>query len=119
MASGVIAIVFSTCLAENGTIDHLANILKKGGIKDLSLFFPPNKREDKAIDEFFRNEGLVQVADWWTKKKYGILKEGLVKTINEHLQNGDFNVDVRGYLFLGVTHRSWINGRFSFFLRML
>lgn len=107
MAADVIAIVFRTCLAEQ-TIDHFASTLKKGGIKDLLLFFPPNKREDKVLEEFFRKQGLGQVADWWTKKKYAILKEDVIKAIREHLQNGDSNPDVRSdYLendsFWGLT----------------
>ena len=93
MAADVIAIVFRTYLTEQ-SIDHLAGALKKGGIKDLLLFFPQNKREDKALDEFFRKQGLPQVADWWTKKKYAILKEEVTKTIKEHLQHGDSNPDV-------------------------
>ena len=96
VAADVIAIVFRTYLAEQ-TIDHLASTLKKGGIKDLLLFFPPNKREDKVLDEFLRKQGLVQVADWWTKKKYAILKEEVIKAIREHLQNGDSNPDVGRY----------------------
>ena len=96
VAADVIAIVFRTYLAEQ-TIDHLASILKKGGVKDLLLFFPPNKREDKVLDEFLRKQGLVQVADWWTKKKYAILKEEVIKAIREHLQNGDSNPDVGRY----------------------
>ena len=101
VAADVIAIVFRTYLAEQ-TIDHLASTLKKGGIKDLLLFFPPNKREDKVLDEFLRKQGLVQVADWWTKKKYAILKEDVIKAIREHLENGDSNPDVgRCYLESG------------------
>jgi len=93
VAADVIAIVFRTYLAEQ-SIDHLAGILKKGGIKDLVLFFPPNKREDKALDEFFRKQGLPQVADWWTKKKYAILKEEVVTTIKEHLEHSDAIPDI-------------------------
>jgi len=103
VAADVIAIVFRTYLAEQ-TIDHLASTLKKGGIKDLLLFFPPNKREDKVLDEFLRKQGLVQVADWWTKKKYAILKEEVIKAIREHLENGDSNPDVgRDYLESGFV----------------
>ena len=107
VAADVIAIVFRTYIAEQ-SIDHLASTLKKGGIKDLLLFFPLNKREDKVLDEFFRKQGLAQVADWWTKKKYAILKEDVIKTIKEHLQHGDSTPDVgRDYLesnFFVIDH---------------
>ena len=107
VAADIIAIVFRTYIAEH-SIDHLASTLKKGGIKDLLLFFPQNKREDKILDEFFRKQGLTQVADWWTKKKYAILKEDVIKTIKEYLERGDSNPDVRRDLlennpFWGLT----------------
>jgi len=85
--------VFRTFLAEQ-SFDHLAGTLKKGGIKDLMLFFPPNKQQDRVLDEFFRNQGLAQIADWWTKKKYAILKEDVIKTIREHLDNGESSEDI-------------------------
>lgn len=94
MAADVIAIIFRTFVAEQ-SIDHLTTTLRKGGIKDLLLFFPPNKREDKVLDEFFRKQGLAQVADWWTKKKYAILKDEVTKAIGENLEHGDSNQDVR------------------------
>lgn len=107
VAADVIAIIFRTYIAEQ-SIDHLAGTLKKGGIKDLLLFFPPNKREDKVLDEFFRKQGLAQVADWWTKKKYAMLKVEVVKAIKEHLEQSDSNSEVgRDYLenthFFGLT----------------
>ena len=101
VAADVIAIVFRTYIAEQ-SIDHLASTLKKGGIKDLLLFFPLNKREDKVLDEFFRKQGLAQVADWWTKKKYAILKEEVVKTIKEHLVHGDSTPNVGRYYFESI-----------------
>jgi hypothetical protein len=101
VAADVIAIVFRTYIAEQ-SIDHLATILRKAGIKDLLLFFPPNKREDKALDEYFRKQGLAQVADWWTKKKYAILKEEVIKAIRGNLEHGDSNQDVRKVLSWGV-----------------
>jgi len=109
VAVDVIAFVFRTYLAEQ-SIDQLAGTLKKGGIKDLLLFFPPNKQEDKVLDEFFRKQGLAQVADWWTKKQYAILKEEVVRAIREHLEHSDSNPDVgRDYFeiqscFSGIDH---------------
>ena len=93
MAAEVTAIILRTYLA-GIQVEHLAPTLKKGGIKDLSLFFPPNKREDKFIDKFFRERQLAPVADWWLKKKSAMLKEGVVKTIKEHRGNEDSNADV-------------------------
>jgi len=115
VAADIIAIVFRTYIAEQ-SIDQLAGILKKGGIKDLLLFFPPNKREDKLLDEFFRKQGLAQVADWWTKKKYAMLKEEVIKTIKGHLEHGDSNPDV-GKDVLGTDPSLGLTKTF-FFLRL-
>lgn len=75
-------------------MEHLAAALKKGGIKDLMAFFPPNKREPKYLEEHFRNEGLTQVAEWWAKKQYAVVKDSLMKdlqTMCEH-EESDENV---------------------------
>ena len=114
MAADVITIVFRTYIAEH-SIDHLAGTLKKAGIKDLLLFFPQNKRQDKVLDEYFRKRGLAQVADWWTKKKYGILKEEVTKAIKEHLEHGDSSEDVRGCSFVQLVGLLRLTSVFCFF----
>ncbi len=62
-------------------MDHLSATLRRGGIKDLLSFFPPNKRDTKTLEEHFRKSDLPQVADWWTKKQYAAFKEDLVKEL--------------------------------------
>ena len=64
-------------------MDHLAGTLKRGGVKDLLAFFPPGKRDAKALEDHFRKEGLTQVAEWWAKKQYAVVKEGIVKDLQE------------------------------------
>ena len=76
------------------SIDHLATTLRKGGVKDLLAFFPPNKRSDKVLDEYFRKEGLHQVAEWWTKRQNAALKEGVISTIKEMIGNEESHDDV-------------------------
>ena len=44
MSIAVLTIIFRAYLAEQ-SVDHLATMLRKGGIKDLTAFFPPNKRK--------------------------------------------------------------------------
>lgn len=68
-------------------MDHLSATLKRGGIKDLLAFFPPNKREGKHLEEHFKKEGLPQVADWWAKKQYAVVKEGIISDLSEMLEN--------------------------------
>ena len=81
-------------------MEHLAGALKKGEIKEISSFFPPNKRDKEAICDFFREKGLDQVADWWTKKKYEILKEEIIQVMKENQRGGGSNEDVRKYSLL-------------------
>ena len=69
-------------------MDHLASALKRGGIKDLLAFFPENKRQDKVLDEHFRKAGLPQIAEWWTKRQYASMKEDIIKTLHDELENG-------------------------------
>jgi len=78
----VITLIFRAYLVDQ-SMDHLASTLKRGGIKDLLAFFPSNKREGKFLEEHFRKEGLAQVADWWAKKQYTVVKESLVKDLTE------------------------------------
>ncbi|KAH9162994.1 hypothetical protein EDB89DRAFT_1912971, partial [Lactarius sanguifluus] len=68
LSVGVLTVILRAYLAET-SMDHLAGALKKGGIKDLLVFFPPNKRTDSVLDAHFRGAGLSQVVDWWTRKQ--------------------------------------------------
>ena len=70
-------------------MDHLAGTLKRGGVKDLLAFFPPNRREGKTLEEHFRKEGMPQVADWWAKKQYAVVKEGIIKELSEMRERED------------------------------
>lgn len=76
-------------------MDHLAGALKKGGIKDLLSFFPPNRRSDSVLDAHFRGAGLAQVADWWTRKQNAVIKEDIAKAIKESFEHEDQPSDVR------------------------
>ncbi|THH20435.1 hypothetical protein EUX98_g8587 [Antrodiella citrinella] len=89
----VITVIFRSYLIDQ-SMDHLAASLRKGGIKDLTAFFPPNKRDDKALDEHFRAAGLGQVADWWTKRQFASLKEDVLKTIKEMLANDESHAQI-------------------------
>jgi hypothetical protein len=35
------------------------------------------------LEEHFRKEGMPQVADWWAKKQYAVVKEGIIKELSE------------------------------------
>lgn len=76
-------------------MDHLAGTLKKGGIKDLLAFFPPQKQDAKALEAHFKTEGLPQVADWFTKRQFAVIKEGLVNGLKQRCEQEDSVEDVR------------------------
>lgn len=78
----VITIIFRTYLLDQ-SIDHLSSTLKRGGIKDLLAFFPPNRRSGSVLEEHFKKVGLPQVAEWWAKKQYAVVKESIVKDLQE------------------------------------
>lgn len=85
---GVLTLIFRAYLVDQ-SMEHLAGALKKGGIKDLLAFFPPNKRESKVLEDYLKKEGLPQVSDWWAKKQYAVVKESLVKDLTEFCERED------------------------------
>ncbi|KAI0000425.1 ARM repeat-containing protein [Russula vinacea] len=72
LSVNVLTIILRVYVAE-ASMDHLAAALKKGGIKDLITFFPPNRRTNAVLDAHFRGAGLPQVADWWTRKQNAVV----------------------------------------------
>jgi hypothetical protein len=82
VSAGVITLVFRAYLVDQ-SMDHLAATLKRGGVKDLLAFFPPNKRDSKTLEDHFKVAGLNQVAEWWAKKQYAVVKESIVKDLRE------------------------------------
>jgi len=88
VAISVVTIIFRSYLVDQ-SMDHLSATLKRGGIRDLLAFFPPNKREGKYLEEHFRKENLPQIADWWAKKQYAVVKEGIIKDLSEMLEGED------------------------------
>ncbi|KAI0087999.1 eukaryotic translation initiation factor 5C [Irpex rosettiformis] len=100
----IITLIFRAYLAEQ-SMDHLSTALRKGGVKDLLAFFPPNKRQDKYVDEHFRKAGLPQVADWWTKKQYAALKETIIAAIKDSLNNDEPHGEVVAAIKARQTER--------------
>lgn len=85
-------------------MEHLAAALKKGGIKDLMAFFPPNKREPKYLEEHFRNEGLTQVAEWWAKKQYAVVKDSLMKDLQSMCEHEESDENVSHHELSCAVH---------------
>lgn len=81
-------VIFRTYLSEQ-SMEHLATTLKKGGIKSLLDFFPPQKQDAKALEAHFKAAGLVQVADWYTKKQFAVIKDALVDGLKQRCEQDD------------------------------
>jgi hypothetical protein len=77
---GVITVIFRVYLLDQ-QMDHLSGTLKRGGVRDILAFFPPNKREGKILEEHFKKEGLPQVAEWWAKRQSAAVKDSFVKEL--------------------------------------
>ena len=90
----MITFIFRAYLVDQ-SMDHLAGTLKRGGVKDLLAFFPPNRREGKILEEHFRKEGMPQIADWWAKKQYAVVKEGVIKDLTEMREREDTTEQVK------------------------
>jgi hypothetical protein len=88
VAANVLVLIFRAYLSEQ-TIEHLSGTLRRGTVRDLLAFFPPTKRDGKALDAHFRAAGLPAVAEWWLKKQTAVAKEAIVSALKEAGERGD------------------------------
>ncbi|KAL9940894.1 hypothetical protein V8E36_000382 [Tilletia maclaganii] len=85
--------VFRAYLTD-ATMDHLGTALRKGGIKDLLLFFPPQKRDQPGvIVSHFKSIGLNSVAEWWQRRQVRELKDQTVTRVSEVLRESQVRQD--------------------------
>jgi hypothetical protein len=88
VAINVLTLVIRAYLHDQ-SMEHLSATLKRGGIKDLLAFFPPNKREGKILEEHFKKANLQHVSDWWAKKQYAVVRDSLIKDLKELCEKGE------------------------------
>ncbi|KAF8532541.1 hypothetical protein JB92DRAFT_599623 [Gautieria morchelliformis] len=93
----IVTVIFRTYLLDQ-SMEHLASTLKKGGIKDLLAFFPPQKQDAKALEAHFKAEGLSPIADWFTKKQFAVIKEGLVNGLKQRCEQEDSVADIIAFV---------------------
>ncbi|KAJ4483426.1 hypothetical protein J3R30DRAFT_3655749 [Lentinula aciculospora] len=82
----VLTLIFRAYLVDQ-SMDHLSGSLKKGGIRDLLAFFPGNKQEPKQLEEHFRKANLPQIAEWYAKKQYALVKETIVREVQNLVEH--------------------------------
>ena len=68
-------------------MDQLGAALRRGGVKDILIFLPANKRDPKTLEEHFKREGLPQVSEWFIKKQSAAAKETVIKTFKAMCQD--------------------------------
>jgi len=88
LALTFVTAVFKTYLREQ-SIDHLLTTLKRGGVRDIIVFFPHNKRSAAIVEGHFRSNGLPQIADWYSKRQTAAAKENVSQGLKEMLDGGD------------------------------
>lgn len=69
--------VMDTYLKSGGSIEPLANNLRKSNISSLLEFFPPNMRLNGALETHFNNSGLNAVTEYYTVRAHKSLQEEL------------------------------------------
>lgn len=74
-------------------MDHLGSNMRKHGIKDLTMFLPPGKRNLKTVEDHFRKEGLAVVADYVNKRQTAQAKDVVTKTMKEMCKDDSFSND--------------------------
>jgi hypothetical protein len=65
------------------SMDHLSSALKRGGVKDLIDFFPPNRRNITNLDAYFKEKGLPVVAEWYARRLFAAVKEVVVNGLRD------------------------------------
>ena len=81
-ALSILTFIFRAHLGDQ-SMDHLSSSLKRGGVKDLIDFFPPNKRNITTLDAHFKEKGLPVVAEWYAKKRFAAVKEVVVSGLKD------------------------------------
>lgn len=88
VAADTFTLVCKAYLSEQ-SIDHLATTLRKGGVRDLTAFFPGNKRDDSTLSAYFKAAGVSQVGEWWVKKQSSIARESIIAELKERCERDE------------------------------
>lgn len=95
MALNVVTIIFRAYLVDQ-SMDQLASLLRKAGIRDLAVFAPANKRDGKTVEAHFRKADLNAVADWYSRRQAAVARESIVKALKDLREDEEkTNEDVR------------------------
>ncbi|KEI39317.1 uncharacterized protein L969DRAFT_438828 [Mixia osmundae IAM 14324] len=80
------------------TIDHLGSSLRRGGVADLILFFPPNKRTMAFAAEHFKKENLDKVWEFYQKQRSAGIREEMAEHLRTMVANEESHEEIATYL---------------------
>ncbi|KAI5120650.1 hypothetical protein M0805_007987 [Coniferiporia weirii] len=92
LALHVITRVFRAYLVDQ-SMDHLGSALRKGGVKDLLLFLPANRRDPKVLEEHFKKAGLTVVAEWFIRRQSAAAKDTVAKMLRDLCEDENRTTD--------------------------
>ncbi|CCA73080.1 hypothetical protein PIIN_07034 [Serendipita indica DSM 11827] len=88
LSISLITLIFRAYLTEQ-PMDHLSSTLKKGGIKEMLDFFPLNKRNPTELDDWFKKEGMENVAEWYKKKRLVKIRDAVISGLKELVEKDE------------------------------
>lgn len=77
-----------------GNVDTLGSTLRRSGLKDIALVFPPSSRDRKHLEEHFKKEGLGQINEWYAKIAMGEMKDQTIVGIEQMINDEESNETV-------------------------
>ncbi len=83
-------------------MDQLGSNLRKNGIKDLTMFLPPGKRNLKTLEDHFRKEGLAVVADYVNKRQSAQAKDVVVKNMRDMCREDSYSNEEASSFFVAT-----------------
>ncbi|KZO98812.1 ARM repeat-containing protein [Calocera viscosa TUFC12733] len=111
LALTFVTTVFKTYLREQ-SIDHLLATLKRGGVRDVVVFFPNNKRTAAAVEAYFNSNDLPQLAEWYSKRKTAAAKENITQGLKEMLDGEENPLEIVKFLKQSQTESTMPEGDF-------
>lgn len=79
-------------------MDHLSANLRKSGLKDLLDVFPQPVRDRAHLEKHFKDTGLTQVSEWYSRKMLGAVKEDTVANIGRLISEDESADQIVEYL---------------------
>lgn len=80
------------------SIDHLAATLRRSGLRDILSVFPNQIRDKKHLDDYFKEQKLPQIVDWYAKVALSETKDQTVQAIARMINDEESNEQIVEFL---------------------